>query len=180
MTYFKPILISLFSLAALLPFFSSKKKRYQENIDTAGKMPNVLIVTVDDMTYNSIGAFGCTIPGITPNIDKLAAEGKRFTHAFTNTAVCQPCRQTLQTGRYPHNNGAEGFEPIDMDVPTLSELLKKAGYINGILGMVKHLLRKISILFIEKVRTRLEILLQHQTVVQTLRQEVFNYTVLKD
>lgn len=138
MTYFKRILISCFSLAALLPFVSSKNNLNKEEKNTAGKMPNVLIVTVDDMTYNSVGAFGCKIPGITPNIDKLAGEGIRFIHAFTNTAVCQPCRQTLQTGRYPHNNGAEGFEPIDMDVPTLTEQLKKAGYINGILGKEIH------------------------------------------
>ncbi|HVT86820.1 MAG TPA: sulfatase [Chitinophagaceae bacterium] len=101
-------------------------------------MPNVLIVTVDDMGYNSVGVFGCKIPGITPNIDKLAGEGMRFTYAFVNTAVCQPCRQSMQTGRYPHNDGAEGFEPINMDVPTLSEQLRKAGYINGILGKEIH------------------------------------------
>ncbi|WP_202552408.1 sulfatase family protein [Ginsengibacter hankyongi] len=102
-------------------------------------MPNILIVTVDDMAYNSVGVFGCRISGITPNIDKLAAEGMEFTYAFVNTAVCQPCRESLQTGRYPHNNGAEGFEPIKSEVPTLSEQLRKAGYINGILGKEIHL-----------------------------------------
>jgi N-sulfoglucosamine sulfohydrolase len=104
----------------------------------AREMPNVLILTVDDMTYNSIGVFGCRIPGITPSIDKLAGEGMRFTHAFVNTAVCQPVRQTFMTGRYPHNHGAEGFEPINAEVPTLPEQLHKAGYINGILGKEIH------------------------------------------
>ncbi len=99
---------------------------------------NILIITVDDMTYNSIGAFGCKIPGITPNIDQLSSEGLRFSHAFTNTAVCQPSRQTLQTGRFPHNHGGEGLEPIHADVPTLPEQLHKAGYINGILGKEIH------------------------------------------
>jgi N-sulfoglucosamine sulfohydrolase len=99
---------------------------------------NILILTVDDLTYNSIGAFGCKVPGITPNIDQLSAEGIRFTRAFTNTAVCQPSRQTLQTGRFPHNHGGEGLEPIHDDVPTLSEQLHKAGYINGILGKETH------------------------------------------
>lgn len=102
-------------------------------------MPNILILTVDDMAYNSVGVFGCTIPNITPNIDKLAGEGMKFAYAFVNTAVCQPCRESLLTGRYPHNNGAEGFEPINEDVPTLSELLRRAGYINGILGKEIHL-----------------------------------------
>lgn len=100
--------------------------------------PNVLIVTADDLNYNSVGAFGCKVPGITPNIDKLAEQGIRFTHAHVNTAVCQPCRQSWMTGRFPHNNGAEGFEPINHDVPTLPEQLKGRGYVNGILGKEIH------------------------------------------
>ena len=61
-----------------------------------------------------------------------------FTHAHVNTAVCQPCRQSWLTGRFPHNNGAEGFEPIDSDVSTLTEQLKSLGYVNGILGKEIH------------------------------------------
>jgi len=100
--------------------------------------PNILIVTADDLAYNSIGAFGCKVPGISPNIDKLAEQGMRFSQAHVNTPVCQPCRQSWLTGRFPHNNGAEGFEPIDEDVPTLPEQLKTIGYINGILGKEIH------------------------------------------
>jgi N-sulfoglucosamine sulfohydrolase len=100
--------------------------------------PNILIVSADDLAYNSVGAFGCSIPDITPNIDQLAREGIRFTHAHVNTAVCQPCRQSWLTGRFPHNNGAEGFEPIGHDVPTLPEQLKTLGYVNGILGKEIH------------------------------------------
>ncbi len=137
-TVYGKILISFFSLAIFLAFVSAKDNRNTGDEVAARKMPNILIVTVDDMTFNSVGAFGCTIPGITPNIDRLAGEGMRFTHAFSNTAVCQPTRQSIQTGRFPHNNGAEGFEPIDADVPTLPEQLKKAGYINGILGKEIH------------------------------------------
>jgi N-sulfoglucosamine sulfohydrolase len=105
---------------------------------TNGKPLNILFLTADDLAYNSIGVFGCQVKDITPNIDRLASEGIRFTHAHINSAVCQPCRQSLLTGLYPHNNGAEGFEPIDENVTTLPELLKKAGYINGILGKEIH------------------------------------------
>jgi N-sulfoglucosamine sulfohydrolase len=101
-------------------------------------LTNILLVTADDLAYNSVGAFGCQVPGITPNIDRLAGQGIRFTHAHVNTPVCQPCRQSWLTGRFPHNNGAEGFEPIDEDVPTLPELLHQAGYLNGILGKEIH------------------------------------------
>ncbi|MCP4784934.1 MAG: sulfatase-like hydrolase/transferase [Fuerstiella sp.] len=71
--------------------------------------PNVLLITADDLNYGSVGCYGCEIPGITPNIDKLASEGMRFTNAHVNIAVCQPSRQSIMTGRYPHRNGAEGF-----------------------------------------------------------------------
>ncbi|MBN1671655.1 MAG: sulfatase [Kiritimatiellae bacterium] len=101
--------------------------------------PNVLLITADDMNYNSPGCFGCGVPGITPNIDRLASEGVRFTHAHVTIAVCQPSRQVLMTGRYPHRNGGEGFEPIDPAVPTLQERLHADGYLNGIIGKYTHL-----------------------------------------
>ena len=101
--------------------------------------PNILLITADDMNYDSLGINGCTSPGITPNIDRLASQGMRFEHAHVTIAVCQPCRSCLMTGRYPHQNGAEGFEPIRRDVPTLTEELQRAGYRNGILGKVEHL-----------------------------------------
>lgn len=109
----------------------------KENMPAAGP-PNILIVTADDLTYNSVGVYGSRVKDITPNIDRLASEGLRFSHAHINSAVCQPCRQSWMTGRYPHNNGAEGFEPISQDVPTLPEQLRKAGYLNGILGKEIH------------------------------------------
>lgn len=100
---------------------------------------NVLLITADDMNYDSLGVHGCKTPGITPHLDQLASQGMRFTRAHVTIAVCQPCRSVLMTGRYPHNNGAMGFEPIRTDVPTLQEVLREAGYMNGILGKVKHL-----------------------------------------
>ncbi|MFC1783837.1 sulfatase [Planctomycetota bacterium] len=106
------------------------------------KHTNILLITADDMNYNSPGIYGCEIPNITPNIDRLAAQGVRFTHAHVNIAVCQPSRQSIMTGRYPHRNGAEGFEPIDTSIPTLQEQLRKAGYLNAVLGKEKHLMPK--------------------------------------
>ena len=109
---------------------SSEKKRQR---------PNIVLITADDMNYNSPGCYGSTIPGITPNIDRLAEEGIRFSHAHVNIAVCQPCRQSLLTGRYAFRHGGEGFNPIWLEVPTLCEKLRAAGYWNGILGKEKHL-----------------------------------------
>lgn len=101
--------------------------------------PNVLLITVDDMNWDSPGCFGGRVPGITPNIDRLASEGLRFERAHVTAAVCQPSRSVLMTGRYPHRNGAEGFQPIRRDVPTLQERLHAAGYLNGIMAKNAHL-----------------------------------------
>lgn len=103
------------------------------------KRLNVLLITADDMNCDSVGAFGCRIPGITPNIDKLAKDGIRFANAHITVAVCQPSRSVLMTGRYPHRNGARGFEPIDPAVTTLEERLHDAGYLNGIMAKTSHL-----------------------------------------
>ena len=101
--------------------------------------PNILLITADDMNWDSPSCFGGQTADITPNIDRLASAGMRFGHAHITIAVCQPCRSVLMTGRYPHRNGAEGFEPINTSVPTLQEKLHEAGYFNGILGKVAHL-----------------------------------------
>ena len=104
-----------------------------------GKKPNVLFITADDMNYDSLGVTGCKVPDISPNIDRLAAQGMRFEQAHVTAAICQPSRSVLMTGRYPHRNGAMGFEPISVDTPTLEESLRAAGYMNGIMAKVGHL-----------------------------------------
>lgn len=100
---------------------------------------NILFITADDLNCDSLGVFGCRTPDITPNIDRLAAEGMRFERAHVTVAICQPSRSVLMTGRYPHRNGAVGFNDIDLDVPTLIEKLREAGYFTGIFGKVYHL-----------------------------------------
>jgi len=100
---------------------------------------NFLLITADDLEWSTVGVYGSQVEDITPHIDKLASEGLLFTNAHVNIAVCQPSRQSLMTGRYPHNNGAPGFQPIADDVPILQESLKSAGYLNGSIGKTRHL-----------------------------------------
>ena len=64
----------------------------------AGRLPNFILITADDLNYDSVGCYGCKIPQITPNIDRLAARGMKFTNAHVNIAVCQPCRQSICQG----------------------------------------------------------------------------------
>lgn len=126
--------------AGITGLFLTTSTAYAMNsADNSAGRPNVLLITADDMNWDAPGCFGGKVPDLTPNIDRLAAEGMRFHHAHITIAVCMPSRSVLMTGRYPHRNGAEGFGPIDNDVPTLQEQLDKAGYINGILGKVAHL-----------------------------------------
>lgn len=100
---------------------------------------NVLLLTSDDLNYDSLGYMGCRVPDITPNLDRLARACVRFDRGHVTVASCQPSRQCMMTGRYPHNMDAPGFDPIAEDVTTLQERLHAAGYLNGILGKETHL-----------------------------------------
>ncbi|MDA3963059.1 MAG: sulfatase [Planctomycetota bacterium] len=101
--------------------------------------PNILLITADDLNWDSLGCYGCAVESISPNIDRLAAEGMRFTHGHVNVAVCMPSRSVLATGRYPHRNGIEGFR--DSLIPgtrRIMEVVTEAGYRTGVLGKVGH------------------------------------------
>jgi N-sulfoglucosamine sulfohydrolase len=103
--------------------------------------PNLLIITVDDMSADSVGVFGCPVKDTTPNIDRLAARGMRFHYAHTVVANCMPSRNVMWSGRYPHNNGVLGFDQIkkeDKDYPVLGDLLSEAGWFTGIREKVGH------------------------------------------
>lgn len=100
-------------------------------------LTNVLLITVDDMNWDSVGAFGSPVEGTTPNIDQLAAEGMRFFNAHVTVANCTPSRMALATGRYPHLSGGEGFHDLTVrGVPFLARILRNQGYDVGVLGKV--------------------------------------------
>jgi arylsulfatase len=103
--------------------------------------PNIIVILVDDMGFSDIGCYGSEIP--TPNIDKLAANGLRFTQ-FYNTGRCCPTRASILTGLYPHQAGV-GHMTEDGGVPgysghlndrcvTIAEVLGGAGYFTAMSG----------------------------------------------
>jgi len=98
------------------------------------KRPNVLMIVADDMNWDTPGCFGGAAEDITPNIDRLAAEGIRFWHAYVNVSICTPSRSVLLTGLYSANNGVEGFQRIRPGTRTLPSILNEAGYLCGIIG----------------------------------------------
>ncbi|MGB1817555.1 MAG: sulfatase-like hydrolase/transferase, partial [Rubripirellula sp.] len=106
----------------------------------AAEKPNIIVVLVDDMGYSDIGCYGSEIE--TPNLDKLAADGLRFTQ-FYNSGRCCPTRASLMTGLQPHQVGighmteppeqSLGFEGpyqgyLNDRCTTLAEVLRSAGY----------------------------------------------------
>ncbi|MCB1077633.1 MAG: sulfatase-like hydrolase/transferase, partial [Verrucomicrobiae bacterium] len=103
----------------------------------AGAKPNVLIVTVDDMSCDSVGAFGCRVPDTTPNIDRLAAESLKFENAHVQVGNCYPSRNVMFSGRYPHRSGVEGFYQVKpIDYPVMCDVMQAAGYYTAIRGKV--------------------------------------------
>lgn len=102
---------------------------------------NILIVTADDLGGEVPGCFGGH-PEVTPNLDRLAAEGMRFERAHVNVAVCAPSRSILMSGKYGHRCGATGFDGIDDDCPILPEILREAGYLTGAIDKIGHTAKK--------------------------------------
>ncbi len=107
--------------------------------DDARPRPNILLITVDDMNCDSVGAFGCRLADTTPRIDRLAAEGLRFEYAHVVVGNCMPSRNVMWSGRFPHNNRVEGFYQVkDAGYPVLADLMKQQGYFTAIRGKVSH------------------------------------------
>jgi len=102
------------------------------------KHPNIVLITADDLNFDSLGCYGSLIAGITPHLDRLASEGMRFDRAYSTVAVCQPVRQTMLTGLYPHRSGSMGFFPIKPGVRTLNQQMREAGYLMAMIGKNAH------------------------------------------
>lgn len=103
--------------------------------------PNLLIITVDDMSCDSVGVYGCKLKDTTPNMDKLATRSLRFNYAHTVVGNCMPSRNVMWSGKYPHNNHIGGFHAIgkaQKDYPVLGDLMKEAGYFTAIRHKVSH------------------------------------------
>lgn len=105
----------------------------------AQQRPNVIIILSDDLGYGDASCYGATKIS-TPNIDRLAKQGVRFTNAHTTSATCTPSRYALMTGQYPWRKSGTGVLPGDaaLIIPTnkttLPSLFQKAGYKTAIVG----------------------------------------------
>ena len=107
----------------------------------APERPNIVYILADDLGYGDLGVYGQKVIQ-TPHLDRMAAEGVRFTQHYAGSAVCAPSRSALLTGQHtghtPIRGNAEylpeGQQPLPAEAVTLAEVLKSAGYRTGAFG----------------------------------------------
>jgi arylsulfatase A-like enzyme len=109
------------------------------NSQTVKGTPNIVIIYADDVGYGDVSAYGATKIK-TPNIDKIATQGLRFTSAYATSATCTPSRFSMLTGQYAWRKQGTGIAPgdaallIPADITTMPKMLQEAGYATGVVG----------------------------------------------
>ncbi|MBO94817.1 MAG: arylsulfatase, partial [Opitutales bacterium] len=101
-------------------------------LQAAAPPPNIVLVFVDDMGYGDLACYG-NKKNKTPNVDRLASEGQRWTSFYSSGAVCVPSRTGLMSGRHPALFSGRHELPKTRD-KLMAAMLKKKGYATGILG----------------------------------------------
>ncbi|MGO1788121.1 MAG: sulfatase family protein [Sphingobacterium sp.] len=130
----KKELYVLTTIIGLLSFSLSSTEAYGQP-----QTPNVILIYVDDLGYGDLSSYGAKAIQ-TPNVDRLAANGTRFTNAHSTSATCTPSRFALMTGVYPWRQQGTGVLPGDAklivptDKATLPNIFKDAGYTTAIVG----------------------------------------------
>ncbi|HYN01283.1 MAG TPA: arylsulfatase, partial [Vicinamibacteria bacterium] len=129
------------AFGAALVFSSSSPLHGAETVTATPARPNVIFVLADDLGWAELGSYGQQKIR-TPSIDRLAAEGVRFTQHYSGNAVCAPSRSVLLTGQHPGHTPIrdnrelqpEGQVPLPAATVTLAELLKGQGYVTAAMG----------------------------------------------
>ncbi len=99
----------------------------------AAEKPNIVFIFSDDHGQQAISAYGSKV-NKTPNIDRLAEEGARFTNSFVTNSICTPSRATLLTGQYSHLNGVPVFNSFEGSRDNVAKHLQAGGYHTGMIG----------------------------------------------
>ncbi len=99
------------------------------------RLPNIIFILADDLGYGELGCYGQKRIR-TPHLDRLAAEGMRFTQCYAGSTVCAPSRAVLMTGRHSGHVSIRGNAdvPLAADETTVAEVLKRRGYATGCFG----------------------------------------------
>lgn len=124
------------SFALILAAFTAS---FLWTVATAADRPNIVFIYADDLGYGDVGCYGATEVK-TPNVDRLAREGLRFTDAHSAAATCTPSRYAMLTGEYAWRQKGTGILPGDASLiiqpgrVTLASMLQSAGYNTGVVG----------------------------------------------
>ncbi|MDN5217413.1 arylsulfatase [Fulvivirgaceae bacterium BMA12] len=119
----------------------NNKQNSQDEQPQLSQNPNIIYILADDLGYGDLSCFGQN-KFQTPHIDKIAESGIKFTNHYSGSTVCAPSRSTLMTGLHTGHTPIrgnkewkpEGQWPMPADTYTLAEMLKGAGYMNGVFG----------------------------------------------
>ncbi len=123
----------------MLVVFASYSCSTPTDSEDAERLPNIVVVFIDDMGYGDAGCYGAT-GYATPNLDQLAAQGMRFTNFYAAQPVCSASRAGLLTGCYPNRIGFSGAlfptsrVGINPKETTIAEMLKQKGYATAVFG----------------------------------------------
>lgn len=117
----------IFTLIVVFVGFSIEIKAQEQN-------PNILLITLDDMNWDSLGALSGSKESITPHMDELAKMGKLFEYSYVQAPNCSPSRSVIQTGLYPHQSGMRGFYYVQQEALTLPEILMENNYFTGVIN----------------------------------------------
>lgn len=136
--------LCLLTLSLIAGFTACKDKVKDQSAEKeievkAQVKPNIVVIYLDDLGYGDLSSYGATELQ-TPNIDKLANGGLKFTNGYASSATCTPSRYALLTGTYPWRNKDAKILPgtapllISTEQQTLPKMLKKEGYQTSIVG----------------------------------------------
>ena len=131
----------LFVFTVLFVFVTCTSDRDARKIQPRqdDKRPNIVIIYCDDLGYGDLGCFGANDIK-TPNIDRMASEGIKFTEFYSASPVCSPSRAALLTGRIPQRMGInnvffpESYTGMPLEEITIAQVLKDEEYATGIIG----------------------------------------------
>lgn len=124
-----------FLLLIGLTFCAIELNAAAANKPSPTRPPNIIFILADDLGYGDLGCYGQERIQ-TPNIDRLAAEGMRFTQCYAGSTVCAPSRSALMTGQHTGHTRVRGNNayPLQPDDVTVAEVLKDAGYTTALVG----------------------------------------------
>ena len=134
-TYSQLIMLRKFTIIAGLLMSASFA------LAAGGTLPNILLIAVDDMGYDTPVSFGGQVAGLTPHIDALANQGMTFSRAYNTSSRCAPSRGSIMTGHYQDNyNEKRGSSDttVRSGVRTIPEYLRQQGYMTGLFGKDTH------------------------------------------